>query len=68
MYNSNLSDARLYYDDSSHIATRINRKEFNNSTTNIKEVLHILRKNENRLKLLTESYPTQDDYSDTRSH
>jgi hypothetical protein len=55
MYNTNLSDSRLHYEDSGQLAPRINRKEFDNSSVHMKQVLQILRKNEHRLKMLTET-------------
>lgn len=42
------------FNNSSQYAPKINRKDIFNSSANINNTLIILRKNENRLKLLTE--------------
>ena len=58
MYNSNNILNKIYYDDTSHNFATVNRKDFDNSSTEMNQLIHILRKNENRLKLLVQTNPT----------
>jgi hypothetical protein len=52
MYNSQLCDSRIHYEEAD-MAPRVDRDAFGKSSEHISDVIRILRKNEQRLKMLT---------------
>lgn len=58
MYNHNNISNKMYYDDTCHNMQTVNRKDFDSSSTEMTQLINILRKNEKRLKMLIQANPT----------
>jgi hypothetical protein len=54
MYNSQICQPRLHYEESTGMIPSIQRGEMGNDAEHMQGVLRLLRRNEERLKMLTE--------------